>query len=290
MPDEARIAALPRRTLIMNDGAEISMIDMGSGPALIILPSWTNSAAQYHHQVTGFASGHRVIAVEMRGSGRSAKVGHGLRVSRFSADLREISDQLGLDRFILMGHSMGCSVIWSYLDLFGPDRVAALVFVDQTPAPLVRPWWSADEAGSYGAIQTAADVLEFADRLAGPDGVADTVAMYRRLFTATFPPDEFDWAVSESLATARRTAATVFLDHATRDWHDVVSRIRVPTLVVGAEKSFFPVSTQEWIAGQIPGARLEIFAEKDGGSHFMCFENPTRFNAVVGDFLASLDA
>jgi hypothetical protein len=35
MPDEARIAALPRRTLVMNDGAELSIIDVGSGPPLI---------------------------------------------------------------------------------------------------------------------------------------------------------------------------------------------------------------------------------------------------------------
>jgi len=52
--------------------------------------------------------------------------------------------------------------------------------------------------------------------------------------------------------------------------------------------SVFPAVSQEWIARQIPGARLEIFAEKDGGSHFMCFENPARFNAVVRDFLGDL--
>jgi pimeloyl-ACP methyl ester carboxylesterase len=84
-------------------------------------------------------------------------------------------------------------------------------------------------------------------------------------------------------------AATLFLDHATRDWRDVIARIRLPTLVVAAEMSIFPSESQEWIARQIPGARLEIFAEKDGGSHFMCFENPTRFNAVVRDFLIGLN-
>jgi len=84
MPDEARIAALPRRTLVMNDGAELSIIDAGSGPPLIILPSWTNSAAQYHHQVTAFAADRRVLAVDVRAAGLSAKVDYGLRVSRFS--------------------------------------------------------------------------------------------------------------------------------------------------------------------------------------------------------------
>jgi pimeloyl-ACP methyl ester carboxylesterase len=287
MPDEARIAALPRRTLVMSDGAELSIVDAGSGPPLIILPSWTNSAAQYHHQVTEFAGDYRVLAVDVRGGGLSAKVDHGLRVSRFSADLREICDQLALDRFILMGHSMGCAIIWSYLDLFGPDRVDALIFVDQPATHLIQPWWSKEEALSYGAIQTAEDILQFAAGVAATGGADWARTKYRPLFTRTFPQDEFEWAVRESLKMPRKIAAALFLDHATRDWRDVIARIRLPTLIVAAEMSFFPSASQEWIARQIPGARLEIVAEKDGGSHFMCFENPARFNALVRGFLAS---
>jgi non-heme chloroperoxidase len=286
MPDEARIAALPRRRLVMNDGAVLSVIDVGSGRPMIILPSWTNSAAQYHHQVTEFAADHRVIAVDVRAGGLSEKVAYGLRVSRFSADLREILDQLGLDRVILMGHSMGCSIIWSYLDLFGPDRVDALILVDQAPTQLIQPWWSEEEALSYGATQTPDDVFAFAARFAAPNGVEWTWERYKPLFTKAFPAEEFDWAVKESLKMPRKLAATLFLDHAMRDWRDVIARIRLPTLVVGAEMSVFPSVSQEWIASQIPGARLEVFARDDGGSHFMCFENPTRFNAVVRDFLA----
>ena len=288
MPDTAAIAALPRRRLTMNDGAELSLIDVGSGPALIILPSWTNSAAQYHHKVTELATDHRVIAVDVRAGGLSAKTDFGLRISRFSADLREICAQLAIAPTILMGHSMGCSIIWSYLDLFGPQQVDALILVDQAPTQLIQPGWSVDEALSYGATQTAEDVFEFAARFAAPDGVDWTWRRYRPLFTQTFPEDEFDWAVRESLQMPRKLAAKLFLDHAMRDWRDVIRRIRLPTLVVGAETSVFPVASQQWIARQIPGARLEIFAEKDGGSHFMCFENPIRFNAIVRDFLGSV--
>ncbi|MXN67162.1 hypothetical protein GR183_19815 [Stappia sp. GBMRC 2046] len=84
----------------------------------------------------------------------------------------------------------------------------------------------------------------------------------------------------------RRHAAALMLDHAPRDWRDVISRIAIPTLVVGAQKSVFPAESQAWIAGRIPGAALEIFDEDDGGSHFMCMENAERFNAVVRGFLA----
>jgi pimeloyl-ACP methyl ester carboxylesterase len=203
MPDTAAIAALSRRRLTMSDGAELSLIDVGWGPAMIILPSWTNSAAQYHHQVTEFAADHRVIAVDVRAGGLSAKIDFGLRISRFSADLREICAQLAIAPTILMGHSMGCSIIWSYLDLFGPREVDALILVDQAPTQLIQPRWSADEALSYGATQTAEDVFAFAARFAAPDGVDWTWRRYRPLFTKTFPVDEFDWAVRESLQMPR---------------------------------------------------------------------------------------
>jgi pimeloyl-ACP methyl ester carboxylesterase len=83
----------------------------------------------------------------------------------------------------------------------------------------------------------------------------------------------------------RRHAAALMLDHATRDWRDVIARIRLPTLVVGARQSVFPAESQAWIAAQIPGARLEIFEVADGGSHFMCMENAPRFNALVRAFV-----
>jgi pimeloyl-ACP methyl ester carboxylesterase len=85
----------------------------------------------------------------------------------------------------------------------------------------------------------------------------------------------------------RRHAASLMLDHGTRDWRDVVAQVRLPTLVVGARQSVFPAESQAWIADQIPGARLEIFEANDGGSHFMCMENAVRFNAVVRDFLSA---
>ena len=47
----------------------------------------------------------------------------------------------------------------------------------------------------------------------------------------------------------------------------------------------FPLKSQEWIAKQIKGAKLEVFEAEEGGSHFMFLENPEKFNKVVGEFL-----
>jgi pimeloyl-ACP methyl ester carboxylesterase len=83
----------------------------------------------------------------------------------------------------------------------------------------------------------------------------------RRFFTPAFAPQLIEWVTSQNLEMPRALAAQLLLDHGAQDWRDVFSRITLPTLVVGAEKSLFTVASQQWIADQIPGAKLEIFKE-----------------------------
>jgi pimeloyl-ACP methyl ester carboxylesterase len=176
-------------------------------------------------------------------------------------------------------------VIWSYLDLFGAERLARLVLVDQAATQLIRPWWSEAERRDFGCRDTADALFAFCAAIAGPDGERATRELFLGLFTPAFPKAEVEAVVAEVLKMPRRHAAALMLDHATRDWRDVIARIRLPTLVVGARQSVFPAESQAWIAAQIPGARLEIFEVADGGSHFMCMENAPRFNALVRAFV-----
>ena len=78
-----------RRTVTTNDGVNLSYIEAGSGQPLVMVPGWSQTAAQWHHQIEAFAQTHRVIALDMRGHGESDKPGHGYRVYRLSQDLRD---------------------------------------------------------------------------------------------------------------------------------------------------------------------------------------------------------
>ena len=94
---------------------------------------------------------------------------------------------------------------------------------------------------------------------------------------------EFQGAV-RATEDAAGTADLLF-HHAIIDWRYLILTIRLPTLVIGGEASFFLPQTQRWIAEQIPGADCVIFGAEEGGSHFMFWENPAKFNAAVGAFL-----
>ena len=221
----------------------------------------------------------------MRGHGESDKPEHGYRIQRLAMDLRNAIAALGLEGASLLGHSMGCSVIWCYLDLFGPDGLQRLVLVDQMPCITARPTWSAQENQEAGAIFDGTILYETIDAIAGLRGVETTRDFIGGMFTATFPPERIEWVVERNLRLPRRHAATLLLNHSTQEWRDLIPRITLPTLIIGGRASLIDWRSQEWMHRQIAGSQLEIFEEEDGGSHFMFMENPERFNRLVDAFL-----
>ncbi|MDX3765206.1 MULTISPECIES: alpha/beta fold hydrolase [unclassified Streptomyces] len=81
----------------------------------------------------GLSDSYRVPAVDHRGHGESGKPAYGYRISRLAADLRAFLLALDIRDATLLGHSLGCPVIWSYWDLYGSDRIKRLILVDQGP-------------------------------------------------------------------------------------------------------------------------------------------------------------
>ena len=93
------------------------------------------------------------------------------------------------------------------------------------------------------------------------------------------------WIIERNLTMARQYAAELLYNHSTQDWRDLIPRIELPSLVVGGRVSTVPWRSQQWIAEQIKGARLEIFEEVEGGNHFMFIEGHAKFNEIVADFV-----
>lgn len=208
-------------------------------------------------------------------------------MSRFAADLRDGLEALDLSNVTLLGHSLGCVMIWSYLDLFGDDRLSRLVFVDQ-PAVLMRdPAWPDELVRETGAPLTPEEVLAFARDLDSDQGAEATRRAFGAMITDEFTPEEFEQLMAEALQLPRPYAARLFLDGATTDYRDILARIALPTLYIGGRVKTVRMSAQRWICEQIPGARHITFNAEDRGSHFMYLENPDRFNTVLADFLTT---
>lgn len=282
----ARPARAEREPAVTNDGIRLNFIEKGQGRPLVLIPGWSQTAAMFKHQIDGLSARYRVIAVDMRGHGDSDKPAHGYRIARLADDLHDFLHELGLNDIVLAGHSMGCSVIWSYWDRYGGDHVSRLVLIDQAPTVTFWPGWTDAQKQEAGALFDGKSLYDTCAGLAGPDGEKTTAGLVDGLFfTKAFPQDERAWVLAENLKMPRREAARLLVDHCTQDWRDVIPRIDVPTLVLGGEASFFHPDSQRWIARQIKGSKVEIFGANEGGSHFMFLENPRKFNALVSGFI-----
>lgn len=277
--------AITEGSFITSDGVKLHYMEAGKGQPLVMIPGWSQSAAQFKHQLSGLSDKYRVIAIDMRGHGESDKPTYGYRIHRLSADVHEFLAAKSLSNVVLAGHSMGCSVIWGYWELYGSDRLSKLVLIDQMPMITANPTWGDQEKTDAGAVFDKNSLYDVTNALAGADGVKTTEGFITGMFTKAYSRDEVNWAIQENLKFPRPYAARLLYDHATNDWRDVIPRINVPTLIFGAKTSLVGWKSQQWIGTQIKGSRVEIFEEAEGGNHFMFMENPEKFNRIVKEFI-----
>ncbi len=266
------------------DGTIIRHLEAGDGPALVLLPGWSQTSQTFSQQLTTLSQSWRVLAVDHRGHGRSSVPHVGYHIHRLAADLREVLVAQALDHIHLLGHSMGCAVIWSYLELFGDDRLASLVFVDQMPCALRNPSWTDAQAVEAGATMDAAGLFAFTDLLRG-EGVDPRAEFLAEVTSPGITPRDLGWLVEQSLTFDRRHAAELIFDVATHDWRSLMPHIELPTLVIAGDSVNVPIASQQWISRQIPGARFARVGAHRSGTHFPFLENPNAFDAALSRFL-----
>ncbi|MCR9213519.1 MAG: alpha/beta hydrolase [Proteobacteria bacterium] len=274
-----------RKSFNTSDDVTLKYIDEGEGDPVLLLHGWSQCAEEFKFQTGALKESFRILALDFRGHGHSEKPDHGYRVPRLARDLYEFLAHLGLEKVTLLGHSLGCSVIWSYLDQYGEDGLEKLILVDEPTCLVINPDWSTEMIAAMGAGFKPEDAYAVANQISGPEGEDFTRSMLSGMFTDGCDPTLKDWVIDCNLLFPRQHAATLLLDNVFSDWQDVISRIELPTLVIGGEASVTPASATRHIAEMIKGAKLEIFSASEGGSHFMFLENPDRFNEILKNFI-----
>ncbi|GKS58569.1 hypothetical protein YTPLAS18_20960 [Nitrospira sp.] len=269
------------RFFTTNDGVRLHYRDEGSGPALVLLPGWTQPASGFAAVIERLSDTFRCLALDFRGHGESERPEHGYRVSRLARDVSDFLDHLGLEEAILLGHSAGCTVIWSFIDLFGQDRVQATVLCDEMAAFVRRPEWSDQECRQYGVVAGGDQALALAASVAGPDGEQVLRDFLTSEFSLDVPKREVERVIEGSLKMPRKAAAELMLSLMYADFRDVFPLIRRPTLCIGGAESHLGPDVMPWIASRIPGARVAMIR----GRHFVYLENPVEFTAKVRAFL-----
>jgi pimeloyl-ACP methyl ester carboxylesterase len=134
-PEDPELAVpddVSHRVLAMRDGGESHLIERGDGPPLVLLHGANLSAEVWSYQLRDLSECHRVIALDLRGHGRSRAGSEDVTISAMAADVAEVLAGLDLERAVLTGHSMGGMVCLRlarrHPDLLG-TRVGALALL-----------------------------------------------------------------------------------------------------------------------------------------------------------------
>jgi pimeloyl-ACP methyl ester carboxylesterase len=111
-------------------GVRLHCLEWGlGGEPLVLVPGWGQSAHVFGELAPLLAAGRRVVAVTPRAHGHSATPAEGYTLAAVAGELAAAMDALGIDRAILVAHSLGASVA-TRLAADHPRRVARLVLLD----------------------------------------------------------------------------------------------------------------------------------------------------------------
>ena len=256
-------------TLVEIEGQSFFYQIHGDGDPVVLLHGLGSSSRDWELQVPVLAGRYKVVTLDMRGHGLSAKTPGPYSISLFSSDIANLMQTLNLPAAHVIGMSLGGMVAFQ-LALDYPERVNSLIIINSVPDLVARNW--KDRISflqrllivNFLGMEKMGEVL--AERfLPGADQAA-----LRELFIKR-------WAENHKpsyLASLKAAYGWSVVDR--------LEQIRCPTLVIAADGDYFPLADKEAYTRLIPGARLEVIPNS---RHALPAEKPEELNRLLDDFL-----
>lgn len=264
----------------LSDGITLAYDDVGdqSNPAVVLIHGVSMSRRYFERQLEPLSANHRVVAVDLRGHGGSEKAESGHTIPQYARDLKLFVEELGLDRPVLLGWSMGAFVAWDFIRQFGTGGIRALIVVDEAASDFL---WE-DFPHGFIDLPTLHSLMS--------DVQADKEAFLHHLVPLMFhnepAPEDVEWMVAECDRLPIGPLSAILFDQSVQDYRDVLPAVDVPTLVCwGRHDGLLPVSGASHLQEHMPQVTVELF-EQSG--HCPFFEEADRFNEVAAGFLRSL--
>lgn len=258
-----------------SDGARIAYEDEGDGRPLLMLHGLMAHRDFFALQ-RPLAHRFRLIRPDLRGHGDSRARG-GLAVETLAADVAGLADALGLEDAIVVGWSLGASVLWRLLTGPASPRFAGAVVVDMTPRVQNDAEWTlglSPEACDARRQAIESDFATFATQ-AG-----------QAIFAEEGHHHSARWAGSEFARNDAAAIGALWSSLMQQDFRPLLGKIRQPTLIVhGARSHLYTRETAEHLAAAIPDSTLITF---DQSGHSPHLEQPELFNRTLTDFADSL--
>lgn len=248
------------------DGHRVHYESYGKGrKALVFVHGWTCNTKFWRGQIPAFEKRARVIAVDLPGHGQSDKPQIAYTMDLFARAVDAVLRDAGVERAVLVGHSMGTPVIREFYRKY-PKKTLALVIVDGT----LRPFFDKKMMEGFIAPLRGPNYREvaaqFVDRMMGPQVSASLREEIK----------------SSMLSTPQYVAVSAMEGMADDSiWKQ--DKINVPVLAIMAKNPMWPPDMEQSFRNLAPKLDFLVW---DGVSHFLMMEKPKEFNDTLAAFLS----
>ena len=233
----------------------------GDGPETILLVHGNIASTRWWDKyLPRMPHGYRAVAMDLRGCGLSAQPRSGYTIEQFASDIHCLIIELGLNKFHLIGHSMGGQIAM-YHTLQHLQLVQTLTLLNSVPA---------DGLALDDTARANFDLL-----------MTDKAALQQAVDACMPYSNDRQFAV-QSCEQAFSCAPNIFKDNP-ETMHqtvliDKISGIKAPTLIIhGRQDLIIPLAAMERTIEAMPNATTVIFEEC---GHSPQIERPADFSEV----------
>ncbi|KAA9108126.1 alpha/beta fold hydrolase [Microbacterium rhizomatis] len=269
--------------------AEVSLYytDQGEGQAVLLIHGFPlNGESWGKQQAALLDAGYRVIAYDRRGFGESTKTSAGSDYDTFATDLDQLMIELGLEKVVLVGFSMGTGEVARYIAKFGTVRIAKAVFLGSLEPYLLKTDDNPDGAAPQDFFDgIAASVRE--DRYAFLTGFYKDFYNLDENLGTRISQEALDASIQVANLAGNAAIAAAPLTWPT-DFRDDIAKLAevdIPMLIVhGTADNVLPIdATARRFRELLPKA---TYVEIEGAPHGMLWTHGAEVNKVLLDFLA----
>jgi pimeloyl-ACP methyl ester carboxylesterase len=248
------------------DGRDVRYYTAGAGDPLVVIHGGGGDARTWENNIRALARSYTVYAPDLPGYGGSQALPGRCYVPELAAFLDRFTSKLGLERFHLIGHSLGGGIALKFALDF-PRRIKKLVLVSSLCLGNEIAFW-VRLLSLPAFIKSAGAVV-----MATLRGVKWVFEMFNPA-EYVMPMSPASVAIGGSVTTFRRQSLVL---------KDRLAEVDVPTLLVWGKKDpIVPVRHAYEAAAAIPGARLKVFGKVGHDVHRDELEG---FSSAVSGFL-----
>ncbi|EKJ77028.1 hypothetical protein NXS19_012183 [Fusarium pseudograminearum] len=302
---------MQQESFVTNDGCKIAFKTsmplsdtVGAAPrnCVLLMHGFSGSSDYFIRSFTTLSENEWIVAPDMRGHGDSDRTRGGYHVARLAVDLAGLVAHIRKSApnvsFVPVGCSIGAAVLWTYIELFGCNDFAGLVFVDQAPLQDRSAFDEWDQSKAHTGCYDE-KTMQSAQHSWIHDSKAAHLDLTLGCLGYRHAPREEDMISAEQQAkdeaffteiSARcdqSWLARLLADHTRYDHREAIETITVPTLVMaGRRSSCFPLEgmleTVKRVETSKPGlARSSVFES----GHWLFYEEPEKFNKEIIEFV-----